>query len=73
MRRLLLAMLLAAALLLVIWSLHTGAQEIDATPCQSACEEQHSACITACGERDNPEECEPRCDERLDDCMMQCR
>jgi hypothetical protein len=73
MRGSILVTLLAAACLVAIWTFATGAQVIDATPCEKACYEQESDCVTACGEDTDPVECEGRCEDQLDDCLEQCR
>jgi len=72
MPKVLLAALLAIAGVLAIWSFTTSAQVIDDTPCQESCHEQHGYCVTACGERDNPVECEEGCDDALETCLEEC-
>ena len=72
MRRSILVALLAAACLAAIWSFSSWAQVIDSTTCERSCYAQKSACVTACGEHDNPVECEEQCDDQYQDCMEQC-
>lgn len=65
--------LLAAAVLVASWSFVTRAQVVDSTPCEKSCYEQESVCVSACGEHDDPVECEGQCEDQLDDCLEQCR
>jgi hypothetical protein len=73
MRRAILVALLAAAVVLAMWSFAGWAQLIDSTPCQKSCYEQKSMCVSACGTHANPVECEAQCDDQLDECLQQCR
>ena len=72
MRRPILVVLIAIAGMLAIWSLTTSAQVIDATPCQTSCQEQKTYCITECGQHDNPVECEAECHDALATCLQDC-
>ncbi len=65
--------LLSAACLAGIWSFAAWAQVIDSTPCEKACYETKSECVSACGEQTDPIECEGRCEDQLEDCLEQCR
>jgi hypothetical protein len=63
------ALLIAIAMTLGWSSTHTR----DGEACRSACEEVASQCITACGEHENPVECESDCRDDEEDCMARCR
>jgi hypothetical protein len=65
--------LLAAASLVVIWSFATWAQVIDATPCETSCYDQNTACVSTCSAHGNPVECDAECEDQLRDCLSQCR
>ena len=73
MRRAALVLVLAAAGLLAAWSLVTTAQVIDPSPCEQACQEQKTVCVSACGAHADPVECEAKCHEALQDCLEGCR
>jgi hypothetical protein len=74
MRVLPLAVLFAtAAFLGVLVSFDTSAQVIDSDPCQQACYEQQSSCVSACGTHTDTVECEGRCEDQLEDCVRHCR
>lgn len=73
MRNTLLAVLLAAAGSIALWSLATSAQVIDADPCQRACYQAHAACVTGCGTQNDPIECEGDCQDQVEDCLSECR
>jgi len=72
MRKTLLLVLLPAAMLLAMGSLAIWAQVIDATPCQSACYDAKTQCVTECGQHPNPVECEADCHDELTDCLKEC-
>ena len=73
MRRVALIALLVVVGLVVIGGIATWAQVIDGSPCEHACYEQKSLCISECGEHPNPVECEAVCHDALPDCLKECR
>lgn len=73
MRRRVIASLFAAAGLAAIWSLSTGAQIDEPTPCEESCQEQKTECVTACGTHPDPVDCEAECHDQLADCLEECR
>ncbi len=62
-----------AATALGFWVVASRAQVIDGTPCSDACYEKKAACVTGCGEHQNPIECEEECEETLSDCLRECQ
>jgi hypothetical protein len=73
MSRSILFVLLLVTGLLGVWGFGAWAQVIDADACERACYEQKSACITSCGEDNDPVECEGRCEDEAEDCLAECR
>jgi hypothetical protein len=61
-----------AAGLLALGGVAAWAQEEGEDSCVEACRDAESQCVTACGEHDDPLECEGRCQDQADDCMRQC-
>ena len=71
MRRLIVAPV-AVAFALGIWGFGASAQVTHSTPCEDACYEQKSRCVSACGEHSNPMECDDECNDQLADCLRHC-
>ena len=63
---------IVAACLMALWSFIVSAQVIDSTPCEQACYEQKSICVTECGRHVNTVECEASCHDELIDCKRRC-
>jgi len=40
--------------------------------CRQVCQDEHSRCVTVCGDHPNPVECEADCREASDDCEDRC-
>ena len=68
-----LVLVFVAACLVTFGSFVISAQVIDGSPCEHACYEQKSICVSECGTHDNPVECEARCHDELIDCQRSCR
>ena len=63
-------MLLSALVALAVFA--ASAQIGDEDPCRSACREELSRCLSSCGARSNPIECESRCQDQIEDCEERC-
>jgi hypothetical protein len=50
----------------------TALAQEGADSCTAACRVAKERCVTACGEHDNPIECEARCTDQAQDCVEQC-
>lgn len=66
-------LLISAGIAGALASLEAQSQAIDASACEQACSEEHASCVSACGDHEDPVECEEQCRDRLEDCRMQCR
>lgn len=53
------------------WGL-ARAQDMPSDACRAACYEEQSACVDACGDHDDPEECEASCNDAVEDCLDRC-
>jgi apolipoprotein N-acyltransferase len=73
MRRSTLVVMLVVAGLVAMGSFISLAQVIDANECERSCYEQESICTSECATREDPIECEQRCQGALLDCAKRCR
>lgn len=64
--------LFLAVCLAASWALVSSAQDGEPSPCEAACVEQKVACVTECGDQDNPMQCEEQCETVFLDCTEQC-
>lgn len=48
------------------------AQVISGDACTTSCRQTHDACLQACGEGENPMDCEDDCNGRYQDCLDDC-
>ena len=63
---------LLAVCALAIWTFASQAQVIDADSCERTCNRDHAACVDACGNGDNPVECDGQCNRDWQDCLHEC-
>jgi hypothetical protein len=62
--------LLSALVALAVFA--ASAQIGDEDACRTECRDEHSRCVTLCGEHSNPIECENSCQGQLEDCDARC-